>query len=173
MVASWRSGTRKDYARKFKKLSSWCSQLEIDPYAATLTDCADFLTSLFHTGLKYRQISGYRSMLSVMLPQVDGKLVGQHSDMIRLLKGVFNLRSPIKLLVPEWDLEKILSILSKSPFEPMQKCSLKGALAWYGKLTWESAHTWILKILCYVIVWGITLIFMVRLSFLCNSIASL
>ena len=41
----------------------------------------------------------------------------------------------------------------------------KGALAWYGKLTWESAHAWILKILCYLIVWGITLIYMVRLSF--------
>ena len=49
----------------------------------------------------------------------------------------------------------------------------KGALAWYGKLTWESAHAWILKILCYLIVWGITLIFMVRLSFLCNVIANL
>ena len=35
----------------------------------------------------------------------------------------------------------------------------KGALAWYGKLTWESAHAWILKILCYMIVWGITLIY--------------
>ena len=41
----------------------------------------------------------------------------------------------------------------------------KGALAWYGKLTWESVHARILKILCYLIVWGITLIFMVRLSF--------
>ena len=41
----------------------------------------------------------------------------------------------------------------------------KGALSWYGKLTWESAHAWILMILCYLIVWGITLIFMVRLSF--------
>ena len=41
----------------------------------------------------------------------------------------------------------------------------KGALAWYGKLTWESVHAWILKILCYLIVWGITLIFMVHLSF--------
>ena len=48
------------------------------------------------------------------------------------------------------------------------KCNFKdfkGALAWYGKLTWESAHAWILKILCYLIVWGITLIFMVRLRF--------
>ena len=42
---------------------------------------------------------------------------------------------------------------------------LKGALAWYGKLTWESVHAWILIILCYLIVWGITLIFMVRLNF--------
>ena len=42
---------------------------------------------------------------------------------------------------------------------------LKGALAWYGKLTWESAQAWILKILSNLIVFGITLIFMVRLSF--------
>ena len=41
----------------------------------------------------------------------------------------------------------------------------KGALAWYGKLTWESAHAWILIVLCYLIVRGITLIFMVRLNF--------
>ena len=41
----------------------------------------------------------------------------------------------------------------------------KGALLWYGKLTWESAHARILKILFYLIVWGITLIFMVRLIF--------
>ena len=40
----------------------------------------------------------------------------------------------------------------------------KGALAWYGKLTLESAHAWIL-ILSYLIVWGLSLKFMVRLSF--------
>ena len=49
-------------------------------------------------------------------------------------------------------------------FDNYEKCC-KGALAWYGKLTWESAHAWILKILCYLIVWGITLIFLVRFSF--------
>ena len=50
-------------------------------------------------------------------------------------------------------------------FMQTNRFRLKGALAWYGKLTWESAHAWILKILCYLIVWGITLIFLVRLSF--------
>ena len=47
----------------------------------------------------------------------------------------------------------------------IQSSTSKGALAWYGKLTLESAHTWILIILCNLIVWVITLIFMVRLSF--------
>ena len=42
---------------------------------------------------------------------------------------------------------------------------LKGALAWYGKLIWESAHAWNLIKLCLVIVWGMTFIFMVHLSF--------
>ena len=46
----------------------------------------------------------------------------------------------------------------------------KGALAWYGKLTWESAHVWILIIFCYLIVWGITLISKVRLSFYAISL---
>ena len=31
MVASWRSGTRKDYAVKFNRFSSWCSERNIDP----------------------------------------------------------------------------------------------------------------------------------------------
>ena len=43
--------------------------------------------------------------------------------------------------------------------------SLKGALTWYGKLTWESVHAWNLKILCLLIVWGMTFICMVHLSF--------
>ena len=41
----------------------------------------------------------------------------------------------------------------------------KGALAWYGKLTWESAHAWNMIILCLLIVWDTTFIFMVHLSF--------
>ena len=42
---------------------------------------------------------------------------------------------------------------------------VKGALSWYGKLTWESAHAWNLIILSLLIVWGMTFIFMVHLIF--------
>ena len=41
----------------------------------------------------------------------------------------------------------------------------KGALTWYWKLTWESAHDWNLIILSLLIGWGMTFIFMVHLSF--------
>ena len=54
-----------------------------------------------------------------------------------------------------------------------QRKNAKGTLTWYGKITWESAHAWNLNILCLLIVWGMTFIFMVHLSFLCNSIANL
>ena len=58
-------------------------------------------------------------------------------------------------------------------YQRMRIFNSKGLLHGMGKLTWESAHAWILKILCYLIVWGITLILMVRLSFFCNSLANL
>lgn len=131
MAASWRAGTRKDYQVKFHKFHSWCSQREINPYSATLNDCIEFLTSLYNAGLKYRTIAGYRSMLSVLLPQVDKFPIGQHPDVIRLLKGVFNTRPPEIRLVPEWDLKQVLDSLCEAPFEPMLKASLK-------YITWKS-----------------------------------
>ena len=42
---------------------------------------------------------------------------------------------------------------------------LKGALTWYEKVTWKSAHAWNLIILCVLIFWSMTFIFMVHLSF--------
>ena len=83
LAASWRSGTQKDYAAKFRKFNSWCKEREIDPYKATLKDCVDFLTFLLQSGLKYRTIAGYRSMLSAFLRPVDNFSVIQHPDVVR------------------------------------------------------------------------------------------
>ena len=73
-------------------------------------DCADFLTYLFNSGLQYRTIAGYRSMLSSVLLAIDNTPVGQHTYIIRLLKGAFNTRPPVTKLLPEWDLTKKLII---------------------------------------------------------------
>lgn len=99
-------GTQRDYACKFKKFDCWCREREKDPYTANLVDCAKFLTHLYNSGLQYRTIAGYRSMLSSLLPLIDNIQVGQHPYIIRLLRGVFNSRPPKVNLVPEWDLQK-------------------------------------------------------------------
>ena len=125
LSASWRAGTQKDYAGKFNKFCSWCSSKQIDPYSATLTQIADFLSELFDNGLQYRTIAGYRSMLSAVLQPIDNFSVGQHPFIIRLLKGVFNSRPPKVKILPEWDLPLVLQMLQETPFEPLSKASLK------------------------------------------------
>ncbi len=139
LSASWRSGTQKDYSAKFRKFSGWCSSKQIDPYTASLNQVADFLTSLYTDGLQYRTISGYRSMLSAVLPPVGNIPVGQHPYIIRLLKGVFNSRPPNVRLLPEWDLPLVLKLIQCSPFEPLRKAPLKF-------LTWKT----VLKCFYYV-----------------------
>ena len=125
LTASWRKGTQKDYTSKFAKYNSWCSEKQIDPYSASLSQVADFLTFLFESGLQYRTIAGYRSMLSAVLPPVQNVPVGQHPHIIRLIKGVFNSRPPQVKLLPEWDLELVLKALETEPFEPINGVSLK------------------------------------------------
>ena len=51
------------------------------------------------------------------------------------------------------------------PYFGLLEIQVKGALSWYGKLTWKSAHAWNLIILCLLIDLGMTFIFMVHLSF--------
>ena len=50
-----------------------------------------------------------------------GIFVGQH----QLIKGVFNSRPPKVKLLSEWDLQLVLNMLQKEPFEPLNKASLK------------------------------------------------
>lgn len=125
LSASWRSGTQRDYRCKFRQFSSWCLERQINPYGASLSQCANFLTYLFDKGLKYRTIAGYRSMLSVVLPPIDKIPIGQHPYVIRLLRGVFNTRPPMYKLLPEWDLLLVLEQLKTAPFEPMKDARLK------------------------------------------------
>ncbi|CAC5386372.1 unnamed protein product [Mytilus coruscus] len=125
LSASWRDGTKKDYSSKFEKFNSWCGERQIDPYSENVNQVADFLAYLFHFGLQYRTIAGYRSMLSAVLPPVQNFPVGQHPNIVRIIKGVFNSRPPKVKILPEWNLELLLQALEKKPFEPMQEVDLK------------------------------------------------
>ena len=120
LSASWREDTKRDYSAKLEKYNSWCRGQQIDPYSANLNQIADFLAYLYQSGLQYRTIAGYRSMLSAVLPPVQTIPVGKHPSVVRIIKGVFNSRPPKVKLLPEWSLELVLDALEKLPFEPME-----------------------------------------------------
>lgn len=65
----------------------------------------------------------YRSALSSTLAPIGGYKVGNHPLVVRLLKGVFNLRPPIKTLTPAWSVQKVLDLLRV--WSPLEKLDLK------------------------------------------------
>ena len=95
-----------------------------------------------------------------------GYFLGTYSVRKRSQKKCKYPTNPSNFLRNNPHFEFISSLYMQMRFIPyMIFKNYKGALAWYGKLVWESAHAWILIILCYLLVWGKPLIFMVRLSF--------
>lgn len=128
-MAAVRKSTAKVYGGRFQEFSRWCQRRGYNPYSCSLTIVANFLASLFKRSgtkrLTYSSICGYRSAISAYHDPVDGRKVGEHPSIARLIKGVFNLRPPLKPVPPQWDLDVVLKALKGKPFEPLLKTSLK------------------------------------------------
>ena len=120
-----RVSTRGVYKGRFQEFVRWCDSRGADPFQAPILVVANFLGRMFKKGLSYSTLCGYRSAISSYHDLVDGVKVGQHPTLIRLLKGVFNLRPPMRSLAPTWDLPSVLKALRLPPFEHMLSTSLK------------------------------------------------
>ena len=83
----------------------------------------NFLTKLYENGLAYSTVNTYRSALSSTLAPIAGYKVGEHPLVIRLLKGVFNQRPPIKTLTPAWSVQKVLALLKN--WSPIEKVDMR------------------------------------------------
>ena len=64
-------------------------------------------------------------MLSSYHVPVEGKAVGEHPLVVKLMKGIFNVNPPKKKLCPEWDVSIVLNYLKQEPMAPVENCSLK------------------------------------------------
>jgi hypothetical protein len=115
ILAAWRPGTNAVYNSAWKKWHSWCLGRETDPFRPSLADLTDFLAHSFDEGLEYRTINTYRSALSGVLPPIDGFPVGQHPLVIRLLKGVLNLRPALPRYQRTWSVDVVLIYLRSLP----------------------------------------------------------
>lgn len=67
------------------------------------------LTVLYQVGLSYSAINTARSALSVVIRTKGGKTVGSDPIVVRLLKGIYELRTPLPRYSATWDVSTLLS----------------------------------------------------------------
>ena len=71
-----------------------------------------FLSDQFDNNLQYRTVNVLRSAISSIHPWIEGKPVGQHPLVIRLMKGIANERPPKPRYTTTWDVAKVTTYLS-------------------------------------------------------------
>ena len=120
-----RSSTRGTYNSRLQRFYSWCDEDKVDPSSAPLGKITDFLLMLFDEGLSISSIREYRSAIAAIHIGFDnGETVSNSLYISRLMRACFLQRPPKRVLLPRWDLPKVLRALTRAPFEPMHKCSL-------------------------------------------------
>ncbi|XP_050398224.2 uncharacterized protein LOC126816078 isoform X2 [Patella vulgata] len=123
IMASWKSGTKKQYQVYHKRWFQYCRQEQINPLCPSIKIVINFLASLFSAGLGYSALNTARGALSSLGLVFEGFTVGCHPLVIRFLRGVFNLRPTQARYTCIWDVAPVLKYLQK--LSPVAELSLK------------------------------------------------
>jgi len=115
LLASWREKSGRTYDSLFGKWVSWCDKRNSDPISGPVSEVVNFLTELFEQGYQYRSINNYRSAISSAHDLVDGRNIGQHPLVCRLLKGVFNKRPPLPRYSDTWKVDTVTDYIKSLP----------------------------------------------------------
>ena len=122
---SIRPSTREQYSRYWKTYCSWCCGRGYDPYSASVSMIIAFLQSLYNKGLKHGSLMVYRSAIARFHRGINGKPVSHNVTLSKFMRGIFNMNPPKKSLLPTWNLNVVLSMLQKAPYEPLSEASLR------------------------------------------------
>ncbi|XP_055954504.1 uncharacterized protein LOC126811206 isoform X1 [Patella vulgata] len=141
LLASWKTGTKKQYSVFIKRWIQYCGKKKISIIQSSIADVTSFLTELFETGLSYSSLNTARSALSAMGIIIQGHSVGTHPVISKFMRGVFNLRPSKPRHMVTWDVGKVLLYLKK--LSPVKDLSLKDLTL---KLTMLIALTNVLRV---------------------------
>ena len=84
-----KQGSIAHYESAWGKWDSWSSRKQVDLISAPLNSVLDFLAELFHSGLEWSTISGYRFSISPFHDPIEGFSVGKQPQVCSPLKGFF------------------------------------------------------------------------------------
>ena len=155
-----------------------------DSKATSKTDIADTLgetfchnSSSFNYSESFRKIKTEQEKVKLNFKSQNSEIYNKDFNLDELVEaiqlshnsatGPDEIHYQMLKHLPENSLETLLNI-----FNDIWTTG-KGALAWYGKLTWESAHAWILKKIMLFNCLGYNFNVYGAFEFLCNSIANL
>ena len=120
-----RVSTRAIYKSKWTIFVRWCESNKVDVRSPSITQIVDFLLHLFkERNFQPSTIEGYRTAIADMVGN-DNLNISKDENLTRLLDSFHRDKSKGRRGVPSWNLSLVLHQLTKAPFEPMQKASLK------------------------------------------------
>ena len=123
--APQRSSTKTIYEAKWSIFVRWCQTSQVDFRSPSTKHIADFLLHLFQEkNLQPSTIEGYRSAIADKLGN-SSMNVSKDENSTRLLDSFHRDRPKGRRGIPSWNLSLVLHQLTKPPFEPLRKASLK------------------------------------------------
>ena len=111
LLASWRTGTIKQYRTYLNKWQQYCQEKNLDVFNPGVDNAIEFLSSLFQSGLGYSAINTARSALSTILILDNGMKFGEHPLVCRFIKGIFQLKPSLPRYADVWDVTTVLDHL--------------------------------------------------------------
>ena len=123
--APQRLSTRAVYKSKWAIFLKWCDSHEVDFRSPSISQIADFLLYLFkERNLQPSTIEGYRTAIADMVGN-DRLAISKDENLSRLLDSFHRDKPKGGRGIPSWNLSLVLHQLTKAPFEPLRKASLK------------------------------------------------
>ena len=123
--APQRRSTRAVYESKWAVFVRWCEEHKVDFGSPSIKQIADFLLYLFQEKLlQPSTIDGYRTAIADKVG--NNKInISKDESLTRLLDSFHRDKPKGRRGVPAWNLSLVLHQLTKAPFEPLRKASLK------------------------------------------------
>ena len=144
--------TRAVYKSKWAIFVKWCESNQVDFRSPSVNQIANFLLHLLkERKLQPSTIEGYRTAIADMVGN-DKLNISKDENLSGLLDSFHRDKRKGRRGVPTWNLSLVLHQLTKAPFEPMRKASLKHLtfkivflLALVSGERYSLIHAWLYK----------------------------
>lgn len=124
MANARKTSTQTVYDARLRIYNGWCKEQGVNPITTSIPELAEFFMYLFNVRkCKPQTIAGYKSAIAII--HQNGSSIGINSELLSLLKGLFNKYPSTRQLTPNWNLPLVLLALTKHPFEPLESADLK------------------------------------------------